>query len=453
MGCGDHSRILIGSGGPAAILAVSGDGGTPESLFAPETPGAFLLPQRLPDGESLLFTIATGPNPEIGLKRRDRDEFEVLFPGAGGRYLPTGHIVYAYDGALYAQRFDVDALETVGGPVPMGVALGDSSFSTGGGTLAWFSGIGGGAATQRTLVWVDREGNEELTGAEARGYEYLNISHDGRRVAVDEANQTGDIWVWNFENRNAVRLTTTPASSELYPVWTADDSRIAFAVTGEDSRIVFWKASSNTGTIEPLTAELGAGAQGVTPYFFSPDDTALVFREQARAGTRDNIGMIALDGTTEPEWLLATEFNERNADLSPDGRWMAYQSDESGQFEIYVRPFPNVEDDLFTISTAGGIKPLWGPDGTELFFIQPGNPQQMMVTGVESGTAFSHELPQRLIDWPYDLGREGRTYDIAPDGSRFLTTKAVDQEATAVEPRVRVALNWTQELLERVPID
>lgn len=168
--------------------------------------------------------------------------------------------------------------------------------------------------------------------------------------------------------------------------------------------------------------------------------------------------------------------------FSPDGEWLAFYSSEDSQIKkvpvaggapVVVANLPTVlgmtwgEDNTILIGSGGPAailavsgdggtpEPLFAPETPGAFLLPQRLPdgESLLLTGVESGTAFSHELPQRLIDWPYDLGREGRTYDIAPDGSRFLTTKAVDQEATAVEPRVRVALNWTQELLERVPID
>jgi serine/threonine-protein kinase len=278
-------------------------------------------------------------------------------------------------------------------------------------------------------------------------------------VAVDEANQGGDIWVWNFAAENGVRLTTSEAS-EAYPVWTQDDDRIAFApaivISDAAPGGISWKASSNTGSVELLTPQLGAGTEGLTPYFFAMDDQFLVFREQQHPETQDNIGMVALEAGSEPVWLLASEFHERYAELSPDGNWMAYQSDESGRFEVYVRPFPNVDDDLFTISTAGGVKPLWGPDGTELFYIAPGAPPRMMVVDVETGTGFSHQLPRELIEWPYDRFNEGGTFDIAPDGSRFLTTKPAADSSQGDAPRpvqeVRIVLNWFGEVRERVPV-
>ena len=151
-------------------------------------------------------------------------------------------------------------------------------------------------------------------------------------------------------------------------------------------------------------------------------------------------------------WLVASEFNERNADLSPDGRWMAYQSDESGQFEIHVRPFPNVDDDLRVISTTGGVKPLWSRDGRELFYIQPGQPARLMVVPVQTGPTFGHQSPEALLEWPYDWGNEGRSYDVSLDGQRFLVVKPLESDQDAPPPQINIVLNWVEELKARVPV-
>ena len=198
--------------------------------------------------------------------------------------------------------FDLDALEVVGTPTPVldGVATkptGAASFSVSSeGTLAYLAG-GASTAPVRTMVWVDRDGTVEVVPAEPRGYEYMRISHDGQRAAVDEANLGGDIWVWDFASETSVRLTAGEAS-EQYPVWTSDDARIASTRSG--SRVVSWMASNNTGLLEPITPAMGEGTQSVSPYFFSEANRMLVFREQAHPDTGDNIGMISLEADSEP---------------------------------------------------------------------------------------------------------------------------------------------------------
>ena len=450
------------------VFRVAAEGGAPELILEPVENERLTSPSRLPGGDDILL-VAVDEDAGLDvwdagriLVYRDGERIPVWEGGSDPRYLASGHLVFAQDDTLWALPFDPVTLETLGGPVPVvegvtrsaqGVTDSAHYAVSDGGTLAYAAGMGN---EQQSLVWVNRDGGETLLGAEPRGYEYLSISHDGRRVAVDEANSSGDIWVWTFDTESFVRITTPDEEAMLYPVWSSDDERIAFGSRAEHQQDVRWKSSSNTGNIELLGSDLGAGQQGVTPYFIADGDRLLVYREQAHADTADNIRMVSLDGASEPVSLLDSRFDERNAVLSPDGRWMAYESNESGQAEVYVRPFPEVETGQWTISTGGGVKPVWSRDGRELFYIEPAPPpatQRLMVAAVETDAAFANDVPTPLLDWPYDEGNEGRTYDVAPDGTRFLTHKAVEGSDTAdTSPRVEVILNWTRELAERVPV-
>ncbi len=453
---GLDDTIVFATGNTSTGLSrISSTGGEAEVLTTPDTEQGeadHLFPEFLPGGSAVLFTITNDQgidNSQIALLDLDTREYRVLIQGGShARYAGSEHIVYGVAGTLRAVPFDLDSLEVHGTPTPVvdGVATqpsGAAGFSVApDGKLVYVA--GSAISILRMPVWVDRDGREEAIPAEPRGYEYLRIAHDGGRVAIDEANLRGDIWVWDFAGENAFRLTTTERS-DWYPVWTSDDARIAFGSNTEDG-IVFWKASNNTGSVEPLTPSLGNGTQGVTPYFFSAEDRFLVFREQSHPDTRDNIGMISLEADAEPEWLLASEFNERNAELSPDGRFMAYQSDESGRFEVYVRPFPNVDDDLWILSTAGGLKPLWSRDGRELFYVEPGTPTHLMAVPVQTDPGFEHQSPQEVLEWPYDWGNEGRSYDVSPDGERFLTVKPVETGEDTQPPQINIVTNWFDEL-------
>jgi len=460
----DDTIVFAGGDASTGLFRISASGGEAEILTTPDSEQGetdHLFPEFLPGGRTVLFTISNDQgidNSQIAVLDLDTREYRVLIQGGSdARYAASGHIIYGVAGTLRAVPFDLDSLEVRGTPTPVvdGVVTqpsGGAAFAVSpDGSLAYVA--GSAMSTLRTPVWVDRDGKEELIPAEPRGYEYLRIAHDGQRVAFDECNTLGDIWVWNFRGENAFRLTT--GEPICYPVWTSDDARIAFSYrTGfgdQEDDVVFWKASNNTGLIQPVTPSIGAGTQSSTPYFFSAEDQVLVFREQLHADTQDNIGMISLEESAEPEWLLASEFNERNAELSPDERFMAYQSDESGQFEVYVRPFPNVNDDQWVISTAGGSKPLWSRDGRELFYIEPGSPTRMMSVPVQMSPTFEHESPQEVMEWPYEWGNEGRNYDVSPDGSIFLTVKPVDTGDDAPPPQINIVTNWFEELKRLVP--
>ena len=157
-----------------------------------------------------------------------------------------------------------------------------------------------------------------------------------------------------------------------------------------------------------------------------------------------------------PLWRLSGAFNERNAELSPRGRWMAYQSDESGQYQVYVRPFPQVEDDLIPISNNGGIRPLWSRDGRELFYMQPGSPPRLISVAIDTRDAdgtFAVRGREAIMDWPYFLQGQARSYDVSPDGQRFLAIKPITGAGDATRPGINVVLNWHQELKRLVPVD
>ena len=170
---------------------------------------------------------------------------------------------------------------------------------------------------------------------------------------------------------------------------------------------------------EPI-AETG---NTVFPYFFSPTGTELIFRDPNPTINGD-IGMLAVGAAADPVWLLASEFVEQSAELSPDGRWMAYQSNESGDWEIFVRPFPNVTEGQQQVSTAGGRHPLWARNGEELFYLEPGMRPRLMAVPVQTGSTFGRGSPQPLFAWEYRFGGPSRRYDVSPDGQRFLVIKA-----------------------------
>ena len=209
---------------------------------------------------------------------------------------------------------------------------------------------------------------------------------------------------------------------------------------------LYWKAANGTGAAEPLT-------DSVTPQFVNavaPDGNRVVAMTFNPRTGPDLIG-VTLGEEQVTETVLATRFLERNAAFSPDGAWLAFDSDESGQDEVYVRPFPDVEAGRWQVSTTGGNDPAWSPDCRELFY-QAGD--QFMAASIETTPSFSHGTPQMLFEWTY-FGRFGRDYDVAPDG-RFLMLKptgAVLPSADASLTQINFVLNWTQELLERVPID
>ena len=291
----------------------------------------------------------------------------------------------------------------------------------------------------RTLVWVDRDGREEALAAEPRAYRYPRISPDGGRVAFSVADQENDIWIWDFARETLTRLTFAPGW-DSYPVWTTDGRQVAFTSDRDGTFNLYWKAADGTGAVERLTES----ENRQLPYAFTPDGKQLVFSEIDEQGI--DLGVFSLEGSSEP--LLATEFAERNAEISPDGRWLAYQSNASGQNEIYVRPFPNVEDGQWLISSGGGTRPLWAPDGRELFYLAPG--PRLMAVGIQTEPSFAPGNAEVVFEGRYFGGLFGRSYDISRNGERFLMIK---ESAGVDSTEFITVINWFEELKARVPTD
>ena len=343
--------------------------------------------------------------------------------------------------------FDLETFQTTGSPVTLlpsldvrGGGVSQSAVSESG-TLIYAVGRGLRGGSSRSLVWVDRNGGEELIGADSNGYVYPRISPDGRRVALETRGDGRDIWIWNFDGETLTRLILGDGPVQ-YPVWTASGDRVAYGLDGD----FYWKASNNTGVPEMLAE--GEGGD-VTPYFFAPDGAALVSRE-TNPETRQDLIMISVEADAPVIWRLAGNFIERNAELSPDGRWMAYASNESGEFEIYVRPFPQVEEDQVLVSNNGGRTPLWSRDGGELFYLQPGDELVSVSPTGEADQPFTYGDREVVMEWPYYTGAAGRTYDVSPDGQRFLAIKSEAGAGGGATQPIYLVTNWFEELRERM---
>ena len=246
--------------------------------------------------------------------------------------------------------------------------------------------------------------------------------------------------MWDLARHTLSRLTFDPAP-DFAPVWTPDGRRLVFFSQRGREPGLFWQLADGTGTAERL-------ATGAPPSAVTPDGTRALF---APTGNKD-LAMVALDGTRRVQSLLETPSVERNAIVSPDGRWLAYESDSSGRFEIYVRPFPDVHAGQWLISPAGGTRPLWAPNGQELFYVAPGG--ALMARRVDPRDhAWSASSPTKVVDGPYvtEGVRDRRTYDVSADGRRFLVIKRSANEATA--PQIIVVQHWLEELKRLVPPD
>ena len=468
--------IIFASTNPATGLQrVSADRGMPEVLTRPDHAQGeadHLWPEILPGGRAVLFTITsqTGGLETAQVAVRDLrsgTDKVLLRGGSHGHYVASGlaspkrgeggHLVYVVAGTLRAIPFDPTRLETHGTAVPVLPRLittrtGAGDFAVAAdGTLVYVDvpGTGSLAADARTLVWVDRTGKEEPVAAPPRAYQHPRLSPDGTRVALSSTDQENDLWIWDLGRAMLTRLTIDPGQ-HMNPVWTPDGRRIIFSSTGGGAPIpnLWWQAADGTGAAERLTTSTnGQFVTGITP-----DGTAVVFNEGTPTMGADLL-QLALDGTRRVTPLLQTKFDERNGIVSPDGRWLAYESNSSGPTEIYVRPFPNVGGGQWEVSTAGGTRPLWSRSGKELFYV--GADGALLRVPVEpSGATWNAGTPAKLLEGRYYTGAGSggvRTYDVSADGQRFLMIKAPGTDASAAPPALIVVQHWDEELKRLVP--
>lgn len=330
------------AGGPGTSLwRVQARGGEPEVLTSPvpDRSENHFFPEILPDGRTVLFTIVSGTDFDkarlAALDVATGTWTTLLQGGSSPRYVSSGHIVYASGGTLRAVAFNPTTREVSGAPFPVVDRVttkesGAGNFSISAtGTLAYT--LGGSAASSaytrpRTLVWVDHEGREEPLAAPARAYAYARLSPDGSKVALDVRGQEGDVWIWDLARQTLQRLTFDPGPNRGL-AWSPDGTRLAFSVTRDGAENVYWQAPDGSGAAERLTTEPG----GQIPTGFTPDGTRLLL---SPGFAPFSIRMLRMDGDRRTEPLIDGPFDNQGPAVSPDGRWIAYQSRESGRVEI-----------------------------------------------------------------------------------------------------------------------
>jgi serine/threonine-protein kinase len=458
---GPDDAIVFATANPATGLQrVSAAGDTVEMLTQPERghgEADHLWPEFLPGGRAVLFTITseTGGLDAAQVAVRDlRTGAQKILVRGGSHalYVSSGHLVYVAADTLRAIPFDLARMETHGTAVPVLTRVATTSTGTGevavaaDGTLVYVDNPGG-TANARTLVWVDRRGTEEPVAAPPRRYQQPRLSPDGTRVALSINDQENDLWIWDIRRVALTRMTLDPGL-DFFPAWMPNGQRLMFGSNrGGGQSNLWWQAADGTGVAERLTT--GTNSQSVTS--IAPDGRVAVFHETTPTMSTD-LMQLTLDGTRRVTPLLQTKFAEQNAVVSPDGRWLAYESNSAGTYEIYVRPFPNVSAGQWQVSVGGGMKPVWARNGKELFYVAADG-ALLRVPVEATGATWNAGAPTKLLEGRYFIAgpNTGPQYDISPDGQRFLMIKSTGSEAGVVSAIV-VVQHWDEELKRLVPV-
>ena len=410
-------------------------------------------PETLPGGRAVLFTIvpATGDlaASEIAVLQLDTGQYKVVLRGGShAHYIRSGHLVYVTANTLHAVGFDPVALETRGTPVAVVRDVLSTTAAPGGGvdavvaddgTLAYVRG-NADALDRRSLVWVDRQGRQTDTNAPPRRYVDPSISPDGVRVVAWSNDQDNDLWAWDFGRMTLTRLTFAPGS-EISAQWSPNGRDLFFASEGEGGRNLFRQAADGLGPMERLTQSPNIQ----TPTALSPDGKRLIFTETAPK-TGEDVMQVDLN-TLAVIPLVQSPLSERNGVVSPDARWLAYEGNDSGQFEVYVRPYTAVHSGRWQVSTDGGTRPLWSHDGQELFYVSPAG--SILAVRVSRSTSWTASTPTPIVEGVSSRAMmavyPGRSYDLSPNGRQFLIVKSAAAQQ-ADPPQLIVVQHFDQEL-------
>jgi serine/threonine-protein kinase len=434
---GANDTIAFPFGATSGLFSVPVSGGTPQVLTALKGENSHRWPEFLPGGKAVLFTnwITGADTSQIVVQQLDTGDRRVVVQGGTfPRYVPTGHLVFVRAGTLMAIPFDPVRLEVKGTPIPVvegvmqnSAGAGMFSFSDTG-TLVYVP--GGLLEVKRQLVWVARRGVEQPLAATPRAYYTPAVSPDGRRVAVQIQ---GDIWIFDILRGTLSRLTFTGANSR--PLWSLDGTRVAYSTSKGGPPNLWWKPADGTGAEEQVTKS----ETFFLPSSFSPD--RILAYVETRPETNRDIYVQPLEGDRKPRPWLQTRFDDTVPEFSPDGKWIAYVSNESGRYEIYVQPYPG-PGGKWLISTEGGEQPLWNPNGKELFY-RIGDKE--MAVEITTAPAFNAGTPKVLFEGHYERQTgPGPNYSISPDGQRFLMVKAAEQQDSPAT-QINVVLNWFEE--------
>jgi Tol biopolymer transport system component len=453
-------EIIFGMQG-SGLLRVSEAGGAPlplTSLDRSRGESFHGAPWLLPDRRHFLYFRAAGTDAEntgiyvgsLDAAPEQQSTERLVASGYNPEYAPSaasrpGWLLFVRDGSLLAQPFDAVRRAVAGDALPLADSMpaGPKPYSASlTGALAYRSAA---TATQRRLTWFDRSGKSLGTAGEPGDYNTVSLSPDGSRAALSrvaelpQSNPTNDLWIVEFARGTSTRLTAGPEHDWL-ATWSADGEHIIFSSGRSGNNELFRIASNGAGKEEAVfqspAAEFAQDWSGDGRFLLYSTTNVL---EQSAVGNLD-LAVLDLNGGAKSQPYLKTEFNESQGRFSPDGRFVAYTSNASGQSQVYVQTFPNPQGGKWMISRDGGVQPRWRRDGRELFFIS--GDSKMMAVDITTVPVFTPGIPKQLFDAPIWGGAQTNNvtrYDVSADGKRFLINATVSESRSTP---ITVLLNW-----------
>jgi len=448
---GDDNSIVFSSKSESGLVKVSANGGEPEILTSfdrERQESGHRLPHFLPDGKGVLFTVVRHPwdlQPRVAVLEPTKRQWRYLLEDAAdARYVASGHVVFLRQGKLMAVPFDLDRRILTGQPVPVITSImqtlntNSAANYTGAGQLSisdsgWLVYAPGGIVPEpeNSLVWVDQKGVEQHITSLRAEFTGARLSPDGRWVVYKSG---GRLWIYDIS-----RNTASPLTSEGWTgvaIWTPDGKRVVFPWTTWWMPNLYWQFADGRSAMERLTTsetyqEIGS---------WSPDGTTLAFAESP---PEMNYDILLLDLQTRGvRPFLSSRFDENQPEISPDGRWIAYSANESGRYEVYVQPFPG-PGGKFQVSLEGGRRPRWTRNGKHLYYRWR---NQVWIVDVHTESGFSLGKPRLL----FEKSGYANSYDVSPDGQRFLMVRLDESKSTPVKEMILVQ-NWLEELKRLIP--
>ncbi len=434
-------QILYDGGGGDPIRAVAAGGGSPRDVITVTSSGDGVntvgWPEFLPDGERFVYLEAgSGGGLRLMLGALDGTAPATLVESdSRAQYVEPGYLLYVRESTLVAQPFDAGTGKLAGDPRPLAdkvdaSSVGQADFSASRDGILIYRSL---TTEVRQLLWRDRAGRELGTVGEADWFGAPSVSAQETLLAVDnydEQSDQRDVWIYDLERGSKSRLTFDPGL-DINPLWSPDRARIAFSSNRSGSFDLYLKDASGAGEEQRL---LAAG-EDLQPCDWSRDGRHIAFMRRA-ANTSWDIWALPMDGSGEAFPLVQTPYSDSRPKFSPDGRWFAYESDESGRAEIYVRQFPG-PGGRWQVSTAGGSEPVWSADGREIFYLDAG--EKLVAVAVRTADAFTAALPEVLFEPRLFQRVQRNRYVVAETGDRFLILSPLESQTI---PPMTVVLNW-----------